>query len=166
MKTFSIILFTIVLQVLALSPSQAQQVEAKINQLGFMSGRWVLQHKWGEMEEYWSSPAGDNMMCSFRCVKDGKAVFYEFIVMEQSSKTVTMKMRHFNWGNIAWEEKDKPYILNLVSLTKNKALFQSADKKVKLGYERTAPAKMISWLEEKNAKGNIERENFDYTLKP
>lgn len=166
MKTLPFAVLTLLFQILFLTPSKAQHIEAKVDQLAFMSGRWVLQHKWGDMEEYWSQPAGDNMICSFRCIKDGRAVFYEFIALEQSDKLVTMKMRHFNRGNIAWEEKNKPYIFNVVSLTKNKVVFESVDKKVKLGYERTATGKMLSWLEEKNKKGATEKELFNYTLKP
>ena len=71
----------------------SQLTSANIKDLHFMSGRWALQHEWGDMEEVWSQPAGNSMMCSFRCVKDGKVVFYEFIVIEQTDSVPVMRVR-------------------------------------------------------------------------
>ncbi|MHA4812545.1 DUF6265 family protein [Flavitalea flava] len=64
------------------------------------------------MEEFWGPPIGNNMICSYRCVKDGKVVFYEFVVIEQkdtlSESVPVMILRHFKPGSISWEDKDKP----------------------------------------------------------
>jgi hypothetical protein len=160
-------LFTIIISLLVYTgAAQAQSVKTAISSLSFMAGKWTLKHQWGDMEEYWGSPMGNNMMCSYRCVKDGKAVFYEFIVIEQSNGSPVMKLRHFNPGSIAWEEKDRPYLLYLTSINRSKAVFTSADKKVKLGYERLSKTKLLSWLEEVNKKGKLEKEVFAYSLQP
>src|SRR5690349_4546332 len=94
-----------------------------ISDLSFMAGKWVTKGQWGDMEENWSAPMGNSMMCSYRCVKDGKSVFYEFIVIEQQATGPVMKLRHFSPGNIAWEEKDKPYDYPLIYLDENVARF-------------------------------------------
>jgi len=146
--------------------SYAQVVKASIKNLAFMSGTWTLKHKWGDMEEFWGQPMGNNMVSSYRCVKDGKAIFYEFVVIEQTNGTPVMKMRHFNVGNIAWEEKDKPLSYELIALTKTKAVFESAGKAVKLTYERLGQARMNVVLDEKDRKGVWKKEVFAYTLKP
>jgi hypothetical protein len=146
--------------------SYAQSIKASVKDLSFMAGTWMLKHKWGDMEEFWGPPMGDNMVSSYRCVKDGKVVFYEFVVIEQTNGTPVMKMRHFNPGSIGWEEKDKPLSYNIITLTKNKAIFESADKQVKLTYQRLNPRKMNVVLNEKDKKGIWQTDVFNYMLKP
>jgi len=109
---------------------------------------------------------GDNMVSSYRCVKDDKVIFYEFVVIEQTNGSPVMKMRHFNRGNVGWEEKDKPLIYKLIVLTKNKAVFESSDKMLKLTYERLNHQKMNVVLDEKDKKGIWQKEVFSYVLKP
>jgi len=147
-------------------PGFAQSPKATVKDLAFMAGTWTLKHEWGDMEEYWGPPMGDNMVSSYRCVKNGKVVFYEFVVIEQTNGAPMMKMRHFNPGNIGWEEKDKPLICRLVSLTKGKVQFESTDKQVKLTYERVSPTKLNCILEEKDKQGKLQKDVFAYTLKP
>jgi hypothetical protein len=143
---------------------KAQSVKTPIKNLAFMAGRWTLKHQWGDMEEYWSQPMGDNMMSSYRCVKDGKVVFYEFVVIEQEGDSPVMKMRHFNRGNVAWEEKTKPLNYKLTSLSLNKATFESAEEGVKLTYQRLSNSKLTVILEEKDKQGNPTKDVFNYTL--
>lgn len=151
---------------LIINNSYSQPVKANIKDLSFMAGTWTLKHKWGDMEEFWGAPMGDNMISSYRCVKNGKVVFYEFVVIEQTNGLPVMKMRHFNPGNIGWEDKDRPLSYKLVGLTKNKAVFQSPDKLLKLSYARLNQQKMDVVLDEKDKNGVWQKEIFHYTLKP
>jgi len=128
-----------------------------------MKGVWRLQHAWGDMEEIWGPPMGDNMICAYRCVKDGKVVFYEFIVIEQSDSVPVMKLRHFNPGSIAWEDKNNPYLYPLVAFEKNRAVFERPDKKSRLIYERKLGTELVSVLE-REKDGKWEKEEFRYQL--
>jgi len=140
------------------------QVKAELNALNFISGNWAGSMAWGDMEEYWSEPMGDNMVCAYRCVKDGKVVFYEFIVIEQSQSGVpVMKLRHFGPGNMAKEEKDKPFEYPLAQLEGRKAVFESADRKTRLIYERIADTQLRAVLE-RDKNGKWEVDEFIYTL--
>lgn len=155
----------IIIFLLSISGIVNAQVKAELKQLEFMTGTWHGSMEWGDMEEFWGAPMGDNMICSFRCVKDGKALFYEFILIEQSENGVpVMKLRHFDRGNIAWEEKDKPYEYPLTSLSAKKAIFESADKKTRLIYQRTAENKLLAILE-REKDGKMEKDEFEYTKK-
>jgi hypothetical protein len=147
-------------------PVYTQSIKPNMQNLAFMAGTWTLKHKWGDMEEFWGPPMGDNMVSSYRCVKDGKVVFYEFVVIEQTNGVPILKMRHFNPGNVAWEDKDKPLHYKLITLVKSKAIFESTDQSVKLTYERLSPSKMNVVLDEKDKKGIWQKETFSYTLKP
>lgn len=146
--------------------SYAQTLKAHVKDLAFMAGTWTLHHEWGDMEEFWGPPMGDNMVSSYRCVKEGKIQFYEFVVIEQVNGLPVMKMRHFNPGNIGWEEKDKPLTYKLIALSKARVVFQSADGGVKLTYERLNNKHLNVILDEKDKKGIWKKEVFSYTLKP
>jgi len=119
-------------------PAAPVSPDYKLADLSFMAGSWKTSSDWGEMDEVWSAPLGNCMMCSYRCVKNGKAVFYEFVLIEQneSDPVPVMKLRHFNPGSIGWEDKTNPYLYPLVELTGKKATFQGGDKKTTLSYER------------------------------
>jgi hypothetical protein len=136
----------------------------QITDLSFMSGKWVTKGEWGDMEEHWSVPMGNSMMCSFRCVKDGKVLFYEFIVIEQQDGVgPVMKLRHFSPGNIAWEEKDKPYEYPLMYLDEGVARFERPDKKTSLTFQRLAPDKLKVILERQEKDGKWVQDEFNYT---
>jgi hypothetical protein len=141
------------------------QVPAKeIRNLAFMAGKWTTKSEWGDMEENWSEPFGNSMMCSYRCVKDGKVVFYEFIVIEQTESGPVMKLRHFSPGNIGWEEKDRPYEYPLMFLEPDRARFERPDKKTALTFYRTSPQMMNVILERQDKDGKWVQDEFDYTL--
>ena len=142
-----------------------QPQKADIKDLQFISGQWTLQHEWGDMEETWSLPQGNSMMCSYRCVKDGKVVFYEFIVIEQTDSVPVMRLRHFSPGSIGWEEKDAPHLYPLVLLERNKAQFRKQDGSSVLTFFRQSPTQLQVLLQNKNKQGAWEQTDFDYTLK-
>jgi len=144
--------------------ASAQLKKASVNDLAFMAGKWTLKHEWGDMEEFWGLPMGDNMVSTFRCVKDGKVVFYEFMAIEQSDSIPVMKLRHFNKGSIGWEDKDKPYLMPVIKLAKNEVVFESLDKAVLITYKRISPLKMDCILDEKGKDGKWKRDVFGYTL--
>ncbi len=141
------------------------QLEASVNDLAFMSGTWAQKSGWGDLEEYWSAPQGDSMVSSFRCVQDGKAVFYEFMVIEQDADIPVMKMRHFNRGSIAWETKDAPILFPLTSISSNKATFYSKEKDVKLTYQLQSSNSLVVILEEKDDKGKLKKDVFNFSRK-
>jgi hypothetical protein len=141
------------LLLVCVSTGFSQAPVRNIKDLSFMAGKWVTQGVWGDMEETWSEPLGNSMMCSFRCVKDGKIVFYEFIVIEQLPSGPVMKLRHFSPGNIAWEDKDKPYDYPLMFLDDNLARFERPDKKTALTFHRFAKDKMKVTLEREDKDG-------------
>ena len=142
--------------------AQGQDVVRQIDDLSFMAGKWVTTGEWGDMEENWSAPMGNSMMCSYRCVKDGKIVFYEFIVIEQMENGPVMKLRHFSPGNIAWEEKDKPYEYPLMYLDENTARFERPDKKTSLTFHRISTDSLTVVLERQDKEGKWVQDEFKY----
>ena len=143
----------------------SQLKKADIKDLSFMTGQWTLQHQWGDMEETWSAPMGNNMMCSYRCVKDGKIIFYEFIVVEQTDSVPVMHLRHFGPGSVAWEDKEAPGLYPLVQLQQGFAQFKKTDGTATLTFTRQSPQKLQVMLDSKNKNGEWEKTAFNYTLK-
>jgi len=135
-----------------------------IKDLAFMSGKWKTHSAWGDMEANWSEAMGNSMMCAYRCIKDGKVIYYEFIVIEQMDAGPVMKLRHFSPGNIGWEEKDKPYEYPLMFLELDKARFERPDKKTALTFHRTGPASLKVILERQDKEGRWVEDVFDYKL--
>ena len=157
-----ILLFALLL---IISTSAAAQTKANIKDLHFISGQWRVQHEWGDMEENWSAPAGNNMMGSYRCVKDGKAIFYEFMVIEQTDSVPVLYLRHFGPASIAWEDKDAPGMYPLTKLEPGKAQFHKSHGRVVLTFSRTAPTSLQIMLESANKEGKWETTLFNYRLK-
>ncbi len=155
--------FLFLISILIINTGFSQVPAKNIKDLSFMSGKWTTHSAWGDMEESWSEPLGNSMMCAYRCVKDGKVVFYEFIVIEQLDSGPVMKLRHFSPGNIGWEEKDKPYEYPLMFLESDKARFERPDKKTALTFHRTSPDKLKVILERQDKDGRWVEDIFDYT---
>ena len=138
--------------------------QSSITSLSFLTGTWKTEHKWGEMTEIWSAVESENLMCTFRCIKDDKVIFYEWIIIESSPSGPVMKLRHFNPGSIAWEDKEKPHTYQLVSSTANQCIFESEDKLTRISYERLSSVNLVSYLEKKDENGKTVKETFDYIL--
>lgn len=119
-----------------------------------IEGQW--QGKMGEdmVEEIWSNFNGKSIMGMFRWVKDTKARFYEFIVIDENDKEVTMKIKHFNEDMTGWEGKDDyvEYILKEISETE--LIFGSSDpkEKGKLIYTRPNQSELLVVLEMEDGK--------------
>lgn len=145
--------------------TKAQQLKADIKKLAFIQGEWFVNHEWGYMEEYWSEPIGSNMVSCYRCVKDGKIIFYEFVVIEQSDSVPVMILRHFNPGNIGWETKEQPNYYPLTSLDNKTAVFTSNDGSIVLQYTLIGTDKLDVILKEKKKGGNVETTAFHYNRK-
>lgn len=149
---------------LPMNVSAQNTIVRNIKDLAFMSGKWTTTGEWGDMEITWSEPKGNSMMCALRCIKNNKVVFYEFIVIEQMQSGPVMKLRHFNPGNIGWEEKEKPHEYPLMFLEPDRARFERPDKKTALTFHRTSENKMMVILERQEKDGKWVQDEFDYTL--
>lgn len=163
MKKISLFLAMFLAAVIAESQTPPKKT---VQDLAFMAGKWTTHSAWGDMEENWSLPLGNSMMCSYRCIKDGKVIFYEFIVIEQRDSGPVMLLRHFSPGNIGWEEKDKPYEYPLMFLEPDKARFERPDKKTALTFHRTGRETMQVILERQDKDGRWVEDVFDYKLAP
>ena len=133
--------------------------------LSFITGRWQAEWQGGLGEENWSAFSGDSMVGTFRFVKDGKARFYEFMLIEQTPDGPVLRLKHFNPGLIGWEEKAQVYSYPLADFRPNLAIFERADKKSRLTYRRTSKDGLSVLLDQTTDEKHTSEE-FKFKLTP
>lgn len=89
---------------------------AKIEVMGWLSGRWEGDGLGGFNEEIWSAPRDGVMMGMFRHLKQERIVFYEFLMFVEEKGSVILKLKHFNPDFSGWEEKTAFVDFPLVSV--------------------------------------------------
>ena len=165
-KFIYFILTAVAICVASLQPalSQSAPVEkATLADLTFIAGQWRGELQGGITEENWSAPEGDAMMGVFRYVRNGKAVFYEMLLIEMTSAGPVLRLKHFNPGLKGWEEKDEVNSYPLVELLKDRAVFERPDKTSRLIFHRTSSAELSIWLE-RMKEGKQSAQEFKYRL--
>jgi Domain of unknown function (DUF6265) len=150
--------------VLAAPLQAADPKTVKVDDLGWMAGRWTGTMGEDSLEEQWSAPAGGAMMGMFRWMKKNGAVsVYEFLTIEPSAEGPVYFMRHFNSGLIAWEEKDAPLRCPLTASGPREATFACDGGATKLTFKRTHETTMTVLLE-RQRDGKPMKTEFTYTL--
>src|SRR5579863_7310577 len=114
----------------------SQRADRALQPLAFLSGRWTSDSTEGQEEEYWSQATRRSMVGTFRVVKDGDAVFYEFWVIEVEDSKAIFKMKHFDRGLLGWEEKADMVRLTLSVRNGQDVLFSKSDGSLSLRYQR------------------------------
>lgn len=90
---------------------------ARVADLRWISGHWQNAEDGALSEEVWTEPRGDGMLGMWRYVaKDGRARVLEILAIADEETGPVLRLRHFDRGLVAREEKDKPVALALVSL--------------------------------------------------
>ncbi len=72
----------------AQAPSSPPAVSGRLEQLAFMAGSWGAPSGGADVEEVWLAPRGGLMLGLGRTVKDGKAVDFDFMRVEQQGETL------------------------------------------------------------------------------
>ena len=134
-----------------------------VQDLAFITGHWQGGVAGGMFDEQWSPPSADSMMGMFRYTESGAVKFYEFMVIEATPAGPVLRLRHFDPGLIAWEQKEGALSLPVSSFTEKQVVFSNADGSVRLTYRRTS-SDMLTVILERNAGGHKGRQEFDYSL--
>lgn len=100
------------------------ELEPKLENIRWIAGTWKGEAFGGITEEIWSEPSGDSMMATFKLIVDGKVQFYEIETISEVNNSLILRLKHFGNDLKGWEEKDKTVDFPLISITKNKAIFE------------------------------------------
>ena len=118
----TVLVTTLVLNLAAQEPFHArrlgdnQPAPATLADVAWLQGHWVGDGLGGVSEEQWSPARGGVMMGTYRLLKDGKPVFYEFILLAEDNGTLVMKLKHFHPDFSGWEEKSNFITFRLVAV--------------------------------------------------
>ena len=97
--------------------------EATLGDVEWIAGHWRGKAFGGIVEEIWSPPLGNSMMCVFKLVAENKVAFYEIVTISEENNTLILRLKHFNSDLTGWEEKDETIDFPLVKVEVNKAFF-------------------------------------------
>ena len=92
---------------------------ARLADLAWLEGSWVGDGFGAKLSETYGAPAGGQMAGHFGAVKDGKADFYEFLMMAEVDGSLEYRVRHFNPDMTAWEDKATFVRFPLVAVEKD-----------------------------------------------
>ena len=78
-----------------------------VDDFAWIAGHWRGGSDGELIEEVWSPPAHGVMLGMFRWVTaDGQVRVYELMTLEPEDGAPVLKLRHFNTGLVAWEDKE------------------------------------------------------------
>ena len=141
----------------AIINAQENQLEAKLENIAWISGTWHGEAFGGQVEEIWSKPSGGSMMATFKLVVEGQIGFYEIEIIREVGNTLLLQLKHFKSNLKGWETKDETVDFPLKYITKDKAVFEG------MTFERIGDNRMNVFVDVKNDAGEIEELKFEYT---
>ena len=143
---------------LRLSPGE-KSPPATIADMQWYAGRWTGSGLGGVNEEIWSPPSSGTMMGMYRMTKDGKAMFYELLLIAEEDGSLAVKLKHFHPDLRGWEERDKSLRFPLVAKRDGRVYFDGMTFE-RLGADRV---KVYLAIEDHKSNGPAREETFEYS---
>lgn len=97
---------------------------ATLEDLAWLAGSWRGEGLGGTVEEIWSAPSAGFMMGGFQLNREGKASFFEFLLISREAEGLVLRLKHFNPDFSGWEEKEDFVSFPLVKTEPNAAFFR------------------------------------------
>lgn len=123
--------------------------KATLQDVSWIKGSWKGKALGGIVEEVWTPPLGNSMMCTFKLVVNGRVQFYEFITISEEKETLIMKLKHFDNNLHGWEKKEETVDFKLVKVTPNKVYFDG------FTFEKVSESEMIIYVIFKQKTKNV-----------
>lgn len=98
--------------------------KATLSEVAWIQGAWEGEAFGGQVQEVWTPPLGDSMMCAFKLVVDGKVQFYELCQIREENGSLILRLKHFNGDLKSWEEKNDTVDFKLVKVGKDIVYFE------------------------------------------
>ena len=105
-------------------PARPAVESPEVTDLAWLTGHWSGPGLGGRAEEHWLAPTDGSMSAQFRLVREGVAVMYELLLIEQDDDgEIYYRFKHVGPGWTPWEETRLEY--RLTELEGRKATFRS-----------------------------------------
>lgn len=128
--------------------------KATVEDMAWLAGRWTGDGLGGSTEEIWSEPLAGVMVGTFRLIRDGKTVFYEFLTLGVTGQGLSMRLKHFNPDMTGWEEKDKFVEFRHVATKEGVVQFEG------LTFQRDGADALTIFLALRSKDGTLREETF------
>lgn len=98
--------------------------KASLTEVAWIAGSWEGEAFGGQVQEVWTPPLGDSMMCAFKLVVEGKVQFYELCQIREENGSLVLRLKHFNGDLKSWEEKNDTVDFKLVKIEEQTVYFE------------------------------------------
>lgn len=113
---------------------------ASIDDLSWLTGRWVGRGLGATVEEVWLPARGGAMVGVFRLVREDSVQFYELVTLVEEEGSLSLRLKHFGPDLVGWEEKTESVSFPLVRRTSDALWFDG------LTIRRVADDRMRIWV--------------------
>ncbi|MBK9709502.1 MAG: hypothetical protein IPO77_21690 [Acidobacteria bacterium] len=134
----------------------ARRPKATLADLSLLVGHWQGEFLGANAEELWLPAAGGSMVGLFRLHKEGKIVFYEFMILVEEEASVSMKLKHFHPDLKGWEAQDAMKTFRLVKATSEAIWFEG------LTFRKQADGSLRGFIAISAKDGSVREESFLY----
>lgn len=145
------------LQTLALVLTFALSASAEtgsVSDMAWLAGHWTGTGLGGHCTETWSPVDNGVMLGTFRLVREGNPVFYEFMAVGVFDGRLAMRLKHFNPDVTGWEQPEKFVEFKHVKTDGNTIEFEG------LRFVRDGADKVSIHLKLRSKDGSVREEVF------
>lgn len=128
---------------------------ATVEVMAWLEGRWTGPGLGGRTEESWSGPEAGAMIGTFRLIREGKPVFYEFMMLTVTERGLVLRLKHFNPDLTGWEEREKFVEFRYVRTAGKLVQFEG------LTFRRDEADRMTIFLALRGKDGAVREEKFE-----
>ena len=119
----------LVLTAAPLLSRHAAAEESLIDQLDWMTGRWVIEFDGQYIEETWGPAREDAMVGSLRWARNGSVWLYELMSIEEEDDQLVFRLRHFDRNLKPWKsEAEGPLTYPLQNYGENEVIFENPER--------------------------------------
>lgn len=114
--------------------------KTSLTQFSLLSGEWIGEAFGGIVEEYWTEPFGNSVVGLFKLTSSDSTVFTEFFQLALHDENYQLRLKHFWYDLIGWEEKEEFVTFQFIKKENNRLYFNG------LTYERNDDNNMTVYL--------------------
>ncbi len=127
----------------------------KVDDMAWLAGHWTGTGLGGHCTETWSPVDNGVMLGTFRLVREGKPVFYEFLAVGMFDGRLAMRLKHFNADVTGWEQPEKFVEFKHTKTDGNVIEFEG------LRFVRDGNDKVTIFLKLRSKDGSVREEKFE-----
>ncbi|HYR27443.1 MAG TPA: DUF6265 family protein [Thermoanaerobaculia bacterium] len=146
---------TLALAALLLFAASVNAADATVDDMAWLAGHWTGTGLGGHCTETWSPVDNGVMLGTFRLVREGKPVFYEFLAVGMFEGKLAMRLKHFNADITGWEQPEKFVEFKHTKTDGNTIEFEG------LRFVREGKDKVTIFLKLRGKDGAVREEKFE-----